>query len=90
MFYDKFVNVNKNKELINMQVYQIRIKELRQDHDLTQKEVAEYLGIEQTVYSRYERGINDMKIENLVKLCKLYKVSSDYVLGLPKNMKWYR
>ena len=73
-----------------MQVYQIRIKELRQDHDLTQKEVAEYLGIEQTVYSRYERGINDMKIENLVKLCKLYKVSSDYVLGLPKNMKWYR
>lgn len=73
-----------------MQVYQIRIKELRQDNDLTQKQVAEYLGIEQTVYSRYERGINDMKIENLVKLCKLYKVSADYILGLPKNLKWYR
>lgn len=73
-----------------MQVYQIRIKELRQDHDLTQKQVAEYLGIEQTVYSRYERGVNDMKIENLVKLCKLYKVSADYMLGLPKGMKWYR
>ena len=73
-----------------MQVYQIRIKELRQDNDLTQKQVAQYLGIEQTVYSRYERGINDMKIENLVKLCKLYKVSADYILGLPKGLKWYR
>ena len=67
-----------------MKTYQRRIRELREDHDYTQKEVAEYLGIEQTVYSRYERGINDMKIENIIKLCKIYKVSADYILGIPK------
>lgn len=67
-----------------MKIYQRRIRELREDHDYTQKEVAKYLGIEQTVYSRYERGINDMKIDNIIKLCKLYKVSADYILGITK------
>lgn len=73
-----------------MQIYQIRIKELRIDKDLSQETVANYLGIKQTVYSRYETGKNEMKIEYLAKLAKYYGVSADYILGLPKNMKWPR
>lgn len=73
-----------------MQVYQIRIRELRNDKDLTQEQVANHLGIKQTVYSRYETGKNDIKIEQLKKLCLFYGVSADYVLGLPKNLKWLR
>ncbi len=73
-----------------MQIYQIRIKELRIDKDMTQEEVANYLGIKQTVYSRYETGKNDMKPEHIVRLAKLYNVSTDYIFGLPKNLKWPR
>lgn len=73
-----------------MQIYQIRIKELRIDKDLSQETVANYLGIKQTVYSRYETGKNEMKIEYLAKLAKYYGVSADYIMGLPKNMKWPR
>lgn len=68
-----------------MQTYQIRLRQLREDHDLTQTEVAAYLGINQTVYSRYETGKNDMKPFQIVALCDFYKVSADYVLGLPSG-----
>lgn len=73
-----------------MQVYQVRIRELRTDNDLSQEQIANYLGIKQTVYSRYETGKNDMKIEYLIKLAKYYGVSADYIIGLPKNLKWPR
>lgn len=73
-----------------MQVYQIRLRELRTDKDLSQEDIATFLGIKQTVYSRYETGKNDMKIEYLVKLAEYYKVSADYILGLPKNLNWPR
>lgn len=66
-----------------MQTYQIKLRQLREDHDLTQTDVARYLGINQTVYSRYETGRNDMKPFQIVALCNLYQVSADYVLGLP-------
>ena len=66
-----------------MQVYQLRLRQLREDHDKTQKEIATYLGINQTVYSRYETGRNDMKPHQIIALCEFYKVSADYVLGLP-------
>ena len=66
-----------------MQTYQIRLRQLREDHDKTQKEIAAYLGINQTVYSRYETGRNDMKPHQIIALCEYYKVSADYVLGLP-------
>ncbi|MBQ3498058.1 MAG: helix-turn-helix transcriptional regulator [Clostridia bacterium] len=58
------------------------IKDLREDHDLTQQEVADYLGTSQTMYARYERGANEMPIRHLLKLCNLYKVSADYILGI--------
>ncbi|MBQ9517073.1 MAG: helix-turn-helix transcriptional regulator [Eubacterium sp.] len=59
-----------------------RIKDLREDNDLTQQDVADYLGTSQTMYARYERGANELPIRHLIKLCKLYNVSSDYILGL--------
>lgn len=68
-----------------MQTYQIRLRQLREDHDKTQTEIADYLGINQTVYSRYETGKNDMKPHQIIALCDYYKVSADYVLGLPEG-----
>ena len=58
------------------------IRELREDNDLTQQEIAEILGTTQQVYSRYEKGVNEMPIRHLITLCKYYNVSSDYILGL--------
>ena len=58
------------------------IRDLREDNDKTQLEVASYLGTSQTMYARYERGANELPIRHLIKLCQLYKVSSDYILGL--------
>ena len=54
---------------------------MREDSDLTQAQVAEYLGTSQTMYARYERGANELPIRHLMKLCDLYNVSSDYILG---------
>jgi len=59
-----------------------RIRDLREDSDLTQQQVAEYLGTSQTMYARYERGANELPIHHLISLCRLYKVSSDYILCL--------
>lgn len=58
------------------------IRDLREDHDMTQQQVADYLGTSQTMYARYERGANELPIRHLIKLCELYKVSADYILGL--------
>lgn len=62
--------------------YVKRIRDLREDHDKTQKEIAAILGTSQTMYARYERGANELPIRHLVKLCKYYGVSADYILGL--------
>lgn len=61
--------------------YPERIRELRQDNDLTQKEVAEILKVAQTTYSQYELYKRPMPIECLMVLCKFYNVSADYILG---------
>lgn len=58
------------------------IRELREDNDLTQSEVAKVLGTTQQVYSRYENGENELPIRHLITLCKFYQVSADYVLCL--------
>ena len=62
-------------------VYQ-RIKGLREDADLTQKEVCEYLHCSQQVYSDYELGKLDIPTDVLIRLSKFYKVSTDYLLNL--------
>ncbi len=61
------------------------IRDLREDADLTQTQVAQVLGTSQTMYARYERGANEMPIRHLLTLCDLYKVSADYILGRTKK-----
>ena len=58
------------------------LRGLREDNDLTQQQVAEYLGTSQTMYARYERGANELPLRHLKRLCELYNVSSDYLLGI--------
>lgn len=58
------------------------LRDLREDRDLTQLQVAEYLGTSQTMYARYERGANELPLRHLIKLCEFYNVSADYILGL--------
>lgn len=70
--------------------YYDRIKELRVDRDLTQQQVADYLGIRQEYYSKYELGKRQLPLHHLKALCAFYNVSADYILGLPKNLDWLR
>ena len=65
-----------------MNDYIQRLRELRTENGYTQEEVARLLGKSQTMYARYERGANELPIRHLVKLCEIYGVSSDSVLGL--------
>jgi len=58
-----------------------RIRDLREDRDMTQKQVAEYLGMSQTGYSKYETGENDIPTAVLLKLADFYQTSTDYLLG---------
>ncbi len=62
--------------------YRIRLKNLREDHDYTQAYVGEVLQKSQQGYGHIENGRAELKIEDLVVLCKLYNVSSDYIIGL--------
>ncbi len=66
-----------------------RLKDIRQDYDLTQREIAEILHIGQSDYSKYERGVNMMGIDKYICLAKYYNVSLDYLTGLtniPKTL----
>ena len=62
--------------------YNERIQWVRDCKNITQKEIAEYLGIKQQQYARYERGINIMPVTYLPKICIYLGVSADYILGL--------
>lgn len=62
--------------------YLKRMRDLREDRDLLQREVAEILGTSQTMYARYERGANELPVHHLITLCRFYGVSADYFLGL--------
>lgn len=68
------------KKGLNMKYH--RLKELRVDHDLTQKELAEKLFCQRNVYRRYESGEREIPVEFVVKLAQYYHVSADYLLGL--------
>ncbi len=64
-----------------------RIRDLREDHDLKQRELAKILNCSQQVYSNYELGDRDIPTEILIKLSEFYQVSVDYILGLTSNPK---
>lgn len=65
--------------------YVKRIRDLREDNDKTQQEIADFLGTSQTMYARYERGANELPIRHLIKLADYYGVSTDYILGRTNN-----
>lgn len=67
-----------------------RIRDLREDHDLTQTKLAKLIGMSQTGYSKYETGENDVPTSILIKLALLYNTSTDYILGLTNEKKPYR
>ena len=64
-----------------MKTYIERMRDLREDHDLKQKDIAAYLKTTQQVYSRYENGENELPIHHLIALARFYNVSCDYLLG---------
>ena len=71
-----------------MDYYYIKIiRDLREDFDKTQEEIAKILGTSQTMYARYERGANELPIHHLITLCNYYKVSADYILGTDQLKK---
>ena len=66
--------------------YKIRIRNLREDSDKTQQEIADYLVTSQTMYARYERGANEMPLRHLIRLAQYYNVDMNYLCGL-SNIK---
>jgi len=70
-----------------MKTYVEMIRELREDSDLTQTQIAKVLGIRQNVYSRYECGTCELPIRHLLVLANYYNVSCDYILGRTKKKK---
>ena len=64
-----------------------RVRDLREDHDLTQTEISEILHCSQRVYSNYERGELDIPTDILIKLANFHNVSVDYILGRTNNKK---
>jgi len=71
-------------------MYFFRLKDLREDRDLVQKQVAGHLGIDQRVYSNYEIGKREIPTRFVIALAKFYNTSTDYILGLTDNPKPYK
>lgn len=71
-----------------MEIYQQRIRGLREDKDMTQAEIAQILGTTKNQVGKYERGEQDMNIRHIITLCKYYHVSADYILGLPAGLPY--
>ena len=66
-----------------------RMRNLREDHDKTQQNIADILGTSQTMYARYERGANELPIRHLIRLAEYYRLSTDYLLGLTNEKNPY-
>lgn len=73
-----------------MDSYFPRLRDLREDRDLSQAQVAALLGMKQPQYSRYERGLRDVPTDVLISLAKYYNTSTDYILGLTNDSTPYR
>ena len=70
--------------------YRKRLKSLREDNDYTQETVGEVIHKSQQGYNHIETGRAELKIEDLIALCKFYNVSADYIIGLSEQMKPYK
>ena len=67
-----------------------KFKELREDRDLTQKDIATILNTSPQYYQKYEKGIRPLPANHIATLCRFYGVSADYILDLPKGLSWPR
>ncbi|HIZ82927.1 MAG TPA: helix-turn-helix domain-containing protein [Firmicutes bacterium] len=67
--------------------YRKRIRDLREDHDKSQQDIAAVLGAGQGTYSLYERGVRELPLRHLITLCRYYRVSADYILGFTDEMR---
>ena len=67
-----------------------RLRDLRNDNDMNQTQIAEHLGMSQTGYSKYETGENDIPTDVLIKLADLYETSIDYILGRTNRKEFKR
>lgn len=70
--------------------YKERLREIREDRDLTQAEIGKLLDKSQQGYNHIEAGRAELKIEDLVKLCRYYNVSADYIIGLINKPRSYK
>lgn len=70
-----------------MNNYYPRLRDLREDRDMTQEQIAAYLGMKQAQYSRYERGLRDIPTDVLIRLALFYNTSTDYILGLTDDSR---
>jgi transcriptional regulator with XRE-family HTH domain len=68
----------------------LKIRDMREDKDLTQKQIAEYLMCDQSLYSKYERGEREIPLNLIVKLADYYDVSIDYLVGRCSESKRYK
>ncbi len=68
--------------------YNEKIQFIRESKNITQKQIAEYLGIKQQQYARYEKGTNVMPITYLKGICLYLNISADYIVGLPENLEY--
>lgn len=66
-------------------MYLKRLRDMREDRDYSQQQIADALGIQQTVYSRYERGVRQLPVDLLLVLADFYQTSTDYLLGRTDN-----
>ena len=66
----------------------MKLKELREDRDLTQQQISDILNCKQNTYQQYESGKRQIPTQVLIKLCLYYNVSADYILELPKGLKY--
>ncbi len=65
-----------------------RLTEIRNDRDIKQSTIAEILGVKQSAVSKYEKRRTQYTVDDIIKLCNFYKISADYILGLPENLEF--
>ena len=70
--------------------YRERLRGIREDHDLTQAELGKLLNKSQQGYNHIEAGRAELKIDDLIKICKFYNLSADYIIGLTNKKKTYK
>lgn len=75
--------------IVKVMDMRLRIRDLREDSDLKQRQIAEYLMCDQSLYSKYERGERDLPLELAVKLARFYGTSVDYLVGLTNKKEPY-